>query len=69
MRPIVAPPEILRQRAWECAFCLRDEFADRLVLEHRVNVEVVYRAGPDGLGWRDIAAMLVLYGHAVEVRV
>lgn len=69
MKPVVAPPRIVQQRAWECADMLREEFADRIPLEHRVYVEVVYRVGPDGLGWPELARMFVLYGQFVDVRV
>ena len=69
MKPIVSPPSIVQQRAWEAAYMLREYFPDRLPLEHRVYVEVVYRIGPDGIGWHEIARMFVLYGQHVEVRV
>lgn len=69
MRPPVPPPFEVQQRAWECAYMLREEFADRLSLEHRIYVEVVYRTPADGLGWHECARMFVLYGQHVEVRV
>lgn len=69
MKPLVPPPYEVQQRAWECAYVLREEFADRLPLESRVYVEVVYRTPTDGLGWHECARMFVLYGEFVDVRV
>lgn len=66
MRPIVPPPYEVQRRAWECAFALRDE---PLPIEQRVYVEVVYRTGPEGLGWHELARMFVLYGQCFDVRV
>jgi hypothetical protein len=68
-RPIVPPPFVVQQRAWECAYVLHQAFFDRLDLEARVRVVVVLGTGPDGLGWDDLAAMFVLFGETVAVRV
>lgn len=48
---------------------LREYYTDVLPIEQRIYVEVVYRTGPDGLGWYELARMFVLYGQCVEVRV
>lgn len=69
MKPPVPPPEIVQRRAAECAYVLREEFSDRLPIEQRVYVEVVYRTPHEGLGWHEVARMLVLFGEVVEVRV
>lgn len=69
MKPPVPPPYEVQQRAADCAYVLRSDFADRLPLESRVYVEVVYRTPTDRLGWHECARMFVLYGQYVEVRV
>jgi len=69
VRPIVPPPYEVQQRAWDCAYVLRADFAGRLPLEQRVQVEVIYRTHPEGLGWQEVAAMLVLYREIAGVRV
>jgi hypothetical protein len=66
---IVVPPHEVQRRSWECSHVLRDEYRDRMTLADRVLVEVIYRHGPAGLGWREVSAMIVLYGEIVEVRV
>ena len=48
---------------------LREYYADFLPLADRVYVEVAYRTCPDGLGWREIARMLVLHGQIAGARV
>ena len=60
------PPPEVQQRAWECAMVLRDEV---LPIEQQIQVEVVYRTHPDGLGWLDLSRMFVLYGETFDVRV
>jgi hypothetical protein len=66
---IVAPPYYVQQRAWERAYQLREEHGGQLPIEHRVFVEVSYRAGPDCLGWEDIAQLIALYAECMQVRV
>jgi hypothetical protein len=56
-RPLIAPPDEVRQRAWEAAYTLRDQ---DLPLAARVRIEVAYRTGPDCLGWQECQDMLVL---------
>lgn len=69
MTPIVPPPFICQQRAWDCAAMLKQDRWDELSIEHRINVEVIFCTHPDGLGWREIARMFVLYGAMFDVRV
>lgn len=69
MKPIVPPPFLVQQRAWECAYMIREYHWHRIPLEHRIYTEVVYRTGPEGLGWHECARMFVLWGEHVEVRV
>ena len=69
MKPPVPPPYEVQQRAADCAYVLRSDFADRLPLEQRIYVEVVYRTHPESLGWHECSRMFVLYGQYVEVRV
>jgi hypothetical protein len=66
---IVVPPFLVQQRAWECAYVLREEHDERLPLADRVRCEEVLRAGPDALGWQDVQAMLRLAGEAIGARV
>lgn len=66
MRPIVAPPWQVQQRAWECAHVLRGE---PLPIEQRIQVEVIYRTHPDRLGWPELAQMFVLHSETFDVRV
>lgn len=54
---IIPPPFDVTQRAWECAYSLRDQ---PLPLHERVRVEVAYRLGPDRLGWAECQDMLGL---------
>jgi hypothetical protein len=54
---IVPPPYEVRQRAWEAAYCLRDQ---RLPIAEQVAVEVAYRLGPDLLGWQECQDMLAM---------
>lgn len=54
---IVPPPFVVRQRAWEAAYCLRDQ---PLPLHDRVRAEVAYRIGPDRLGWEECRDMLAM---------
>jgi hypothetical protein len=48
----------VRQRAWECAFCLtvEDDIADAPPW-----VLAALNAGPDRLGWRQIGGLLRRY--------
>ena len=69
MKPPVPPPWQVQQRAWECAYILKQEHWDALPIEQRVYVEVVYQTYPDDLGWHEVARMLVLYGETADVRV
>lgn len=66
---IVQPPFEVRQRAWERAYVLRQEFDDALSLEQRIRAEVVIQTGPDHLGWSEIADMVGLYSVIAGVRV
>jgi hypothetical protein len=65
---IVSPPPLVRQRAWERAYVLRQEFDDFLSLEQRIHAEVVIQTGPDKLGWDEIGAMVCLYAAIAGVR-
>jgi hypothetical protein len=67
MLPTVPVPHIIQARAWECAYILREDFADRLTLEQRVRVEVAYLSDP--LGWAECGDMLGLYSAIAGVRV
>lgn len=60
------PPWQVQHRAWECAYVLRDQ---PLPIEQQIQVEVVYRTHPEGLGWLDLSRMFVLYGETFDVRV
>jgi hypothetical protein len=65
--PFFLVPAIIQSRAWECAYALREDFADRLTLAQRVEVEVAYRSDP--LGWAECGDMLHLYSAIAGVRV
>lgn len=69
MTPVVAPPFVVQQRAWECAMVLRDERWDALPIGQRVGVEVVFRMAPDRLGWAECHQMFQLYRETFDVRV
>ncbi len=64
---IVAPPNEVQQRAWECAYVLRADFDELLPLEQRVRCEVVLRSA--ALGWENCQEMFRLYDVVAGVRV
>ena len=47
---------------------LRDQYAD-MPIEQRIQVEVVYRTHPDGLGWLDCTRMFIAYRETMGERV
>lgn len=68
MKPVVLPPYEVQQRAWECAYDMRER-GYGLPIEHRITVEVAYRAGPEWLGWLDLTSLFVLHRHYWPERV
>lgn len=66
---IVEPPYEARQRAWERAYVLRQEFDEFLSLEQRIRAEVAIQTGPGQLGWNEIADMVALYSVIAGTRV
>lgn len=66
---MIQPPYEVQQRAWECAASLKELWWDLVPLEQRIYIEVIYRTGPEGLGWHELKQAFVLYGQFVEVRV
>jgi len=66
---IVEPPYEVRQRAWERAYVLRQEFDEFLLMEQRIRAEVVIQTGPEHLGWNEIGEMACLYSAIAGARV
>lgn len=65
----VPPPFVCQQRAWDCAYVLKQDAWDAMPIEWRIYVEVVFRSHPTDLGWHEIARMFQLYGETFDVRV
>jgi hypothetical protein len=55
---LLPPPDEVRQRAWECAFCLTVEDG---IADAPPWVLAALNAGPDRLGWRQIGGLLRRY--------
>jgi hypothetical protein len=66
---VIPPPPTVRDRTWELAWVLTQEFADRL-LDDRGGGEAsrVVRADPDRVDWNQAGSMHRLYGRLVETR-
>lgn len=67
MTGIPVPYEVQR-RAWEAAFVLRQEFADRITLEQNIRMEVILRVAPFRLGWAECGDALATLTLAVMAR-
>ena len=66
---IIAPPEVVRGRAWECVFVLIDEYHDRLTGREGRAAARILATDPAHLSWRQSGSALRLYSRRVEVRV
>ena len=66
---IIPPPYEVQRRAWDAAFVLRQEFADRLTLEQNIRMEVMMRVAPERLGWAECGDALATHAMVVMVRV
>lgn len=66
---MIEPPYEVQQRAWDAAFVLRQEYADRLTLEQNIKLEVLTMMAPERLGWSEIGEALALWALTVAVRV
>ena len=65
----VPVPHQVQRRAWEAAYELRTNFADRLTLQQNVAMEVLIRMEPARLGWSECGEAMCLYARLVMVRV
>ena len=65
---LLPPPELVRHRAWECAFVLTEEHRHRLAWAEDRYCSVVLRASPDGIGWQETGEMLALFRRLVGAR-
>lgn len=63
------PPYIVQQRAWDAAFELANNFADRLDIETLIRMHVVCLVAPERLGWDEIGDALATWALVVQVRV
>lgn len=62
------PPYPVRQRAWECAFVLGDEFRPRVPKATLWRVDAAFRAGPYRMAWVTVCFLHILFGQIVEER-
>ena len=69
MGDAVRPPAAIQRRAWECAYVLREEFADRLTPEQNIRAEIARFVHPDRLGLGEACDMIALYHVRVDARV
>lgn len=65
----VPVPHQIQRRAWEAAYELRTNFADRLDILQNIRMEVLIRMEPQRLGWKETGEALALWTLVVEVRV
>ncbi len=65
----VPPPFYVQQRAWERAYVLSEDFAERLTPEGREACREVAGADPARLTWPEIGAVAHLYDAIVDRRV
>lgn len=63
------PPLSIQRAAWDSAYALRTNHADRLTLAQNVALEVTIRMEPSRLGWAECGEAMCLYARLVEVRV
>ena len=65
---LIPVPEIVQQRAWECALVLVQDFPERLgkYAQHYLR-DIVFR-GPEAVTWQQSQAALQVWRAAVEVR-
>lgn len=66
---MIPVPEQIGRRAWEAAWVLRQEYADRMTLEQNIRMEVIRMVAPERLGWAECGDALATYSMVVEVRV
>lgn len=68
VREIAVPFEI-QQRAWDRAWALTEDFADRMTLEQLVQMHVIRLVAPERLGWAEVSLAVAVWAMTVEVRV
>lgn len=65
----VSVPDVIQRAAWECAFMLSTEFADRLSPDQTAFVGAIDLAGPDIVTWATAGRLFRLWSRFVQTRV